>query len=67
MKVPISKIRIGERFRKETGDCHSLAKSIETVGLHPVVIDEHFNLMEKGGFRRLDFLAGQKLKRPRLP
>lgn len=48
----ISKITIGERFRKELGDLHELECSIQEVGLlHPIVIDGSLNLI--AGWRRL--------------
>jgi len=50
--VELSKIKIGDRLRKDLGDIESLKKSIIKNGLfHPIVIDENYNLI--AGFRRL--------------
>ena len=52
MQKLISEIKIGERFRKDTGNIASLANSIKEVGLlHPVVIDSENNLI--AGLRRI--------------
>ena len=57
-KVLLSKIKIGERNRKDMGDIESLAFSIQRHGLfHPIVIDEDYNLV--AGERR--FTACQKI------
>jgi N6-adenosine-specific RNA methylase IME4 len=58
MIIPISKIKIGSRLRKDLGDIKSLADSIQEVGLlHPIVIDSQYNLV--AGLRRLE--AAKKL------
>ena len=50
--LPITDIRVGERFREELGEIEKLKESIATYGLfHPVVIDRNFSLL--AGFRRL--------------
>ena len=52
MKLQISKITIGERFRKDFGDLNPLKKSIQEIGLlHPVVVNEDNVLV--AGERRL--------------
>jgi hypothetical protein len=52
LTIEISKIKIGERFRKDVGDVSSLATSIDRDGLyHPIGIDEDNNLIF--GFRRI--------------
>jgi N6-adenosine-specific RNA methylase IME4 len=39
LEMPTSHIRIGKRYRKEMGDLHALAQSIEEIGLlHPIVV-----------------------------
>ena len=46
MKISISDIKIGKRFRKDLGDISNLARSIERHGLlHPVVISENNDLI----------------------
>ena len=41
MKIPISEIKIGDRFRKDLGDIDLLVDSIARVGLiQPVIISE---------------------------
>jgi ParB-like chromosome segregation protein Spo0J len=51
----IEEIKVGPRFRKRLGNLEALARSIESVGsLHPIVIDQHFNLV--AGRRRLEAL-----------
>lgn len=51
----IDEIKVGPRFRKRLGNVEALARSIEQVGLlHPIVIDQHFNLV--AGRRRLEAL-----------
>lgn len=53
IRVPISKIRVGTRFRKELGDVQSLARSIAEVGLlQPIVVTEDLQLI--AGQRRLE-------------
>jgi hypothetical protein len=54
MSLPIDKIKVGERFRKDLGDIDGLAKSIADCGclLHRVVVDEDHNLI--AGRRRLE-------------
>lgn len=52
MKVPVDKIKVGHRCREDFGDIEGLAISIQKYGLiHPIVIDEDFNLL--AGERRL--------------
>lgn len=52
-EIPISDIKVGERFRKDLGDLNPLAKSIREIGLlHPVVINENNELI--AGARRLE-------------
>lgn len=56
--VPISKIKVGQRFRAEMGDLDELASSIREKGLiQPITIDTHFNLLAGG--RRI--AAAQKV------
>jgi len=55
-KIPLDKIRIGTRFRKDLGNLHMLAKSISLHGLlNPITVlreeDGFFILL--AGFRRL--------------
>jgi ParB family chromosome partitioning protein len=51
--VPIDKVRLGTRFRKDLGDVNSLARSIAEVGLlQPVVVTEDLQLI--AGQRRLE-------------
>jgi ParB family chromosome partitioning protein len=51
-KLAINKIKVRNRFRKTLGDIHSLAASIEEVGLlHPIVVRPDGRLI--GGARRL--------------
>jgi len=51
--VSIDSIKIGERFRKDLGDLKGLTDSIKEVGLlHPIVVDQDFNLIS--GQRRLE-------------
>ena len=50
--VPIEKIHIGSRFRKDEGDLESLAANIRDIGLlQPVGVDAYYNLIF--GLRRL--------------
>lgn len=52
MKLRITEINIGNRRREELGDIKGLAESIAQYGLlHPIVVDEHKNLVAGG--RRL--------------
>lgn len=52
-KMKISKIKIGNRYRKEIGDIQTLSSSIQEIGLlHPVVIDDKNNLI--AGQRRIE-------------
>lgn len=52
-QVPISSIKIGDRFRTDMGDIESLAKSISEHGLlQPIGIDENRNLVF--GARRIE-------------
>jgi len=51
-KIPIGKIDIGERVRKELGDIEGLARSMDELGLlHPIVISANYQLL--AGSRRL--------------
>jgi ParB-like chromosome segregation protein Spo0J len=44
--VPISKIKIGLRYRREMGDVEALASSIhEMEVLQPIGVDEYFTLV----------------------
>ena len=53
MKLRISEIKIGQRFRKDLGDIDSLAESIKEIGLlHPPVVNERNELV--AGYRRLE-------------
>jgi ParB family chromosome partitioning protein len=50
--IPISRIKVGERHRRDMGDVAGLAASIATIGLiHPIVVDENSGLL--AGARRL--------------
>ena len=50
--IPISAIKIGQRFRKNLGNIQALADSIKKVGLlHPIVVSEDNHLI--AGLRRL--------------
>ena len=52
MDVAISKIVVGDRFRKKYGDIDDLAISIQDKGLlHPLILDDSLNLIAGG--RRL--------------
>ena len=43
--VPISKIKIGKRIRKDLGDIRELADSIQRIGLiHPIRLKPDFEL-----------------------
>lgn len=51
--MKISDIKIGNRFRQDLGDIHSLAESIKLTGLvQPVPVDENNNLI--AGRRRIE-------------
>jgi ParB-like chromosome segregation protein Spo0J len=51
--VPIDKVQIGQRFRRDLGDLTGLQESITNVGLlHPVVVTPDFALV--AGHRRLE-------------
>jgi len=53
MKLKISEIKIGQRFREDIGDIESLAQSIKEIGLlQPLVINEQNVLIV--GHRRLE-------------
>lgn len=61
MKVPIDKIVVKERRRKEFGDIDGLAGSIEKHGLlHPLTLTDEFELV--AGERRLKACKKLKLK-----
>lgn len=50
--VPVSSIKVGERYRKDMGDLPSLAASIKIRGqLQPIIVDSQMNLA--AGERRL--------------
>jgi ParB family chromosome partitioning protein len=50
--IPISRIKVGERHRRDLGDIESLAASIADIGLlHPITVDEDGRLL--AGARRL--------------
>jgi len=50
--MPVGKIRVGERFRKELGDLDDLIESIKAKGLiQPITVDAKYNLLAGG--RRL--------------
>ena len=50
--IPLASIKFGTRFRKEMGDVHTLARSIEQFGLfHPIVVDKDNQLVS--GLRRI--------------
>src|SRR5437660_3703658 len=52
MKVAIAEIKIGDRFREETGDVAGLADSFRRFGqLQPIILDDDKSLV--AGFRRL--------------
>ncbi len=53
MRIPIDKIKIGERMRKDIGNLQSLQDSLSRVGLlHPIIIDTNDRLI--AGMRRLE-------------
>ena len=46
MKIKISHIKVGDRFRKDFGDLQGLADSIAELGqLHPIGVDSNYNLI----------------------
>jgi ParB family chromosome partitioning protein len=50
--IPISRIKVGQRHRRDMGDVAGLAASIEDIGLlHPITVDEENRLL--AGARRL--------------
>jgi ParB family transcriptional regulator, chromosome partitioning protein len=50
--IPISRIKVGKRHRRDMGDIESLAASIADIGLlHPITVDEDGRLL--AGARRL--------------
>ena len=56
MIIPMDRIHIGERFRKDCGSLQSLATSISKMGLlHPIIVheEEDNTYMLLSGFRRL--------------
>lgn len=62
MLLPISKIKVTNRLRKDYGDISSLSSSIKKFGLlHPIVIDEDNNLV--AGERRLRACKQLKLEK----
>jgi N6-adenosine-specific RNA methylase IME4/ParB-like chromosome segregation protein Spo0J len=50
-RLPIARIKIGTRQRKDPGDLRGLARSVERRLLHPVVIRPDYQLIS--GFRRI--------------
>lgn len=53
IRLEVSDITVGPRFRRELGDLTALADSIESVGLlHPIVVTPEFELV--AGRRRLE-------------
>ena len=51
--IPIDRIKIGSRFRKNLGDIASLSKDINEIGLlHPIVINQNSELIS--GLRRIE-------------
>lgn len=64
VKVKISDITIGRRLRKKETDIQTLANSIIQNGLlHPIILDDDFNLI--AGFRRIK--AYEDLGRTEIP
>jgi ParB/RepB/Spo0J family partition protein len=62
--LPLTKITVGERHRKDLGDIPSLAASIEALGLlHPIVVTDDYTLIV--GRRRLAAFA--HLERETIP
>jgi len=62
--ISLGDIKVGKRFRKEMGNVHELAQSIEKVGLmHPIVVDKDNQLIS--GLRRVK--AYKMLKRNEIP
>ncbi len=60
--LPISKIKVRNRYRKNLGDIQSLAASIEDVGLlHPIVVRRDGRLI--AGERRLEACKSLGLKK----
>ncbi len=58
MRIPVSKIKVKKRIRKDSGDLHSLRESMRKIGLiSPLVITESNELL--AGYRRL--LAAKEL------
>ena len=56
LEIPLEKIRIGKRFRKDCGSLHALANSISQTGLlQPIIVklekNETYFLL--AGFRRI--------------
>src|SRR5262245_51071252 len=57
-RLPVTEIKVQNRYRKEKGDLLKLIESIRDIGLlHPIVVNHHHVLL--AGERRL--LAVQKL------
>jgi len=55
MQIPIHKIIINDRMRKDAGSLDSLVRSIEKYGLlQPLIVDQNMRLIS--GFRRLSAL-----------
>ena len=53
MKIKITDIKVGDRYRKDLGDLTLLANSIGEIGLlHPIVINQDNQLI--AGERRLE-------------
>lgn len=62
--VPIDRIRVGSRYRKDLGDINELAQNIQEIGLlHPVTVDKDYRLI--CGYRRI--AACKKLGMKEIP
>lgn len=63
--VPIDKINIGTRFRRDLGELHSLTESISEIGLlYPIIVNSKTNMLIAGQ-RRLQ--ACKKLGWHKIP
>ena len=52
-KIPVAKIKVEDRYRKDMGDIKALAEGIKTKGLlQPIVVNQQYKLMAGG--RRLE-------------
>jgi ParB family chromosome partitioning protein len=62
--MPVDKICVGKRHRRDLGDIAGLAESIEDLGLlHPITVDQDGRLL--AGARRL--AAYKRLGRTEIP